>query len=451
MTELLHGLAPITRFPTVDEMASWAAELPERFPGRVTVRDVGNSRNGDAIQLVSIVPAVSGSASAPLGRALITGQPHPNEPIGMATIMAMCEALLSNGEALEATGVEWHFVPDADPDGTRLNEGWFDGPWTREHYARNFYRPAGDLQVEWTFPFSSGDFAIDKPMPETIALMAAIDFVQPTVGASLHNGEMGGAYFYASEGAPDAYYQRLGELCLEHSVPLHLGDPEAPFSAVLAPAVFSIPATQQIYDYVSAAGGDPADVISGGSSIEYMMRHNAVFGVVVELPYWRDDRSADTSPDPSGKTLREVVLAGLDLEEAMVSRLQALYEQASPLEPSPFQEAINSFVMEQGTSYIDVQRHQANHNPEGDRPATVADVFSIMDNVHMSRLRMGGMFLRALADDSSVKVDAEAIFAQWCAEEAADSQAQSITINDLVAIQAEAILATIAYSVGRYS
>ena len=63
----------------------------------------------------------------------------------MATIMAMCEALLSNDEALEATGVEWHFVPDADPDGTRLNEGWFDGPWTREHYARNFYRRWGEF------------------------------------------------------------------------------------------------------------------------------------------------------------------------------------------------------------------------------------------------------------------------------------------------------------------
>ena len=266
----------------------------------------------------------------------------------------------------------------------------------REHYARNFYRPAGDLQVEWTFPFRSGDFVVDQPMPETTALMAAIDLVRPTVGASLHNGEMGGAYFYASEGATDAYYERLGELCLEHSVPLHLGDPEAPFSAVLAPAVFSIPATQQIFDYIVAAGGDPADMISGGSSIEYMMRHNDVFGIVVELPYWRDDRSADTSPDPSGKTLREVVLHGLDLEEEMVNRLHALYEQASPLEPSPFQEAINSFIMEQGTSFIDVQRHQADNNPEGGRPATVAEVFSIMDNVHMFRLRMGGMFLRGM-------------------------------------------------------
>ena len=131
----------------------------------------------------------------------------------------------------------------------------------------------------------------------------------------------------------------------------------------------------------------------------------------------RISSSTPTSPDPSGETLREVVLAGLDLEEEMVSRLQELHERTSPLEPSPFQEAINSFVVEHGTSYIDVQRHQANNNPEGDRPSTVAEVFSIMDNVHMVRLRMGGMFLRALAEDSSVKLEAEATFADWCAEE----------------------------------
>ena len=111
------------------------------------------------------------------------------------------------------------------------------------------------------------------------------------------------------------------------------------------------------------------------------------------------------------------MLAGLDLEEEMVSRLQELHERASPREPSPFQEAINSFVVEHGTSYIDVQRHQANNNPEGDRPATVVEVFSIMDNADMVRLRMGGMFLRALAEDSSVKLEAEATFADWCAEE----------------------------------
>ncbi len=50
-----------------------------------------------------------------------------------------------------------------------------------------------------------------------------------SVIASLHNGELGGGYFYATEGAPIDYYERLGDLCRTHSIPLHLGDPETPF------------------------------------------------------------------------------------------------------------------------------------------------------------------------------------------------------------------------------
>ena len=93
---------------------------------------------------------------------------------------------------------------------------------------------------------------------------------------------------------------------------------------------------------------------------------------------------------------------------------------------------------------IDVQRHQAELNPDGDRPATVAEVFSIMDNVHMFRLRLGGMLLQALAADSPAFAETERTFSEWCAAEAADSQASPIPINDLVAIQAESIFATVA-------
>jgi hypothetical protein len=443
MTDLLAGLAPVDAFPTVDEMAAWTSRLAERFPDRVTVRDIGRSRNGDAIQLLSIVSPGS------RGRALIIGQPHPNEPIGMATIIAMGERLLENPTALEATDADWHFVPVADPDGTRLNEGWFAGPWTREHYARNFYRPAGNLQVEWTFPFSCDGFEVNAPMPETIALMAAIDETHPTVMASLHNGELGGGYFYATEGAPYDYYEQLGELCRRHSIPLHLGDPETPFSAKLGPAVFSIPFAQQIHDFVVAAGGDPADVVTGANSGEYAMRHNEVFGIAVELPYWRDDRSDDISTHPSGTSLRQVVLHGLDLQDDMCAQLRALYDQAAPLAPSPFQEAVEAFLSTLDGGYIEVQRYEAANNPEGDRPATVAELFSVMDNVHMFRLRLGGMLLRALAPDSPARVDAERTFAEWCAEESADSKAEPIPINDLVAVQAGAILTTVAHSVAR--
>jgi len=215
--ELLADLGPIERFPTVDEMHVFVAEMGAAHPDLVTVAEVGRSRGGDAIQLLSITPPDGAGAA---GAVLVVGQPHPNEPIGMATIVTLCERLLSNRAALQAMGVSWHFVPCVDPDGTRLNEGWFGGPWTREHYARHFFRPASDAQVEWTFPFSTEGFSVAAPLPETLALMAAIDRVRPQVLSSLHNGEMGGAYFYAEPGADDLY-PRLASLCADHAIPLH--------------------------------------------------------------------------------------------------------------------------------------------------------------------------------------------------------------------------------------
>jgi hypothetical protein len=356
----------------------------------------------------------------------------------MATVMSLCERLLTD---LSETGVDWHVVPVADPDGTRLNEGWFKGPITREHYARNFYRPEGHQQVEWTFPFSTEGFSTGEPMPETKALMAAIDEVRPTVLASLHNGEMGGGYYYASEGAPESYYRRLGEICLEHGIPLHLGDPETPFSEVLGPAVFTVPTAQQVHDFLVSVGADPAGTVSGSNSAEYAARVQPdVAGICIELPYWRDDRSDDTRPDPSGRSLREVVLHGLDLQAQMEGQLRDLVERAQP-EPSPYLDAVVGFTA--SDDYLEVQRQAALDNPEGDRPATVAEVFSVMDNVHMFRLRIGGMLLRALADDAQVRPEAEALFSGWCAEAAADDQAVAIPLEDLVAVQTEAILATV--------
>jgi hypothetical protein len=428
MTELLAGMRPVEAFPTVDQMLAFTRGLDR---DRVTVREIGRSRGGDPIELVSVVrPGAK-------GRVLVIGQPHPNEPIGMATVMALLEGLIARPDL--DLGVDWHVVPCADPDGTRLNEGWYAGPFTREHYMRHFFRPASAQQVEWTFPFSRGDFVVDAPMPETRALMAAIDEIKPTALASLHNGEMGGGYFYVAAGSSTSYCEELGQLCLRRGVPLHLGDPETPFSELLAPAVFTVPLASQIYDYAVAAGVDPAGLITGANSAEYAGRHGLVSGVAVELPYWRDPRSEDATPDPSGRTLRDVVLAGLDLQEELDARLRALLDAGDP-PASPFREALEGFLGMDG--YLQVQRHEAEADPEGSRPATVAEVFSVMDNVHMFRLRLGGMLLRALAD-SPVHEEAEREFASWCALAAADSKAEVIPIEDLVAIQVEAVLLTV--------
>ena len=47
----------------------------------------------------------------------------------------------------ESLGYTWYLIKCIDPDGTRLNEGWFKGPFSIENYARHFYRPASFQQV----------------------------------------------------------------------------------------------------------------------------------------------------------------------------------------------------------------------------------------------------------------------------------------------------------------
>lgn len=436
---LLSGLPAIDRFPTVDEVHAWTRGLAADNPGAVSLREVGRSRRGDPIELLTIAP------TDPVGSALVVGQPHPNEPIGMATIMTMAQRLATDPDVVAALGVTWHFVPCADPDGTRLNEGWFAGPWTREHYARNFYRPGSELQVEWTFPFAGEGFSVDAPMPETEALMRAIDAARPDVLASLHNGELGGAYFYAGEGAPDCYL-RLAELCRERGIPLHRGDPETPLSVELAPAVYTVPTAAKLVDFARSVGADPALLVSGASSLDYAQQSGPTFPIVVELPYWCDPRAADVDPDGTGRTRRAVALECLDMQEHDVAVLRRLLDAVEPLPESPFADAVRSFLAQDEGGWIDGEREQIKAAEDYDRPVSVAEAFAALDNVRMFRLRLGGMLLRAIPVDSPGHDAAERTFAGWAAEAAADNRAEPLPIVDLVAVQAGAILAAIEHA-----
>ena len=428
----------ITSFPTVDEIAAFSTRLAAEHPDRVSVREIGRSREGTALQLLTL------RAAQPRHRVLVIGMPHPNEPIGMATIMALCEHLLGDSDVLDGTEAEWHFVPCADPDGTRLNEGWFRGPFTREHYARNYFRPGPEAQVEWTFPFHTEGYDVDAPLPETRALMAVIDEVRPTVLASLHNSEMGGAYFYATADA-EPLYAKLLDLCSKHGIPLHLGEPEFPLSEVYAPAVYSVPTAQQMYELAVALGIDPSLIVSGASSLDYARQYTDPVGVVVELPYWTEPRADDASEDPRGRSRREVIVADLHRQASSMARIRALYDAASPLPTSLIADPIESVLrLDEGDH--EERRQEVENDPDYARTATVAEVFSITDEHTSWRLRLLGMLARALPEGSPVAAEVEQLLQQWSDEAQAESTAQAIPIDNLVAVQMGAILATVAHA-----
>lgn len=441
---LLDHLPQIRRFPTVDDMRAFGQDMARRYRDRATLTEIGRSRAGDPVQLLAV------RAKRPRGRALVVGQPHPNEPIGMATVVTLAGRLLAEPETLDAIAADWFFVLCADPDGTRLNESWFDGPRTRERYARGFFRPGGDQQVEWTFPFRADDFVVDAPMPETRALMAAIDRVKPTVLASLHNSEVGGAYFYATPGAP-SLYPGLTDLCGAYGVPLHRGEPEIPVAAPLSPAVYTLPTGRMIYDYAVAVGADPAQFVTGGNTMDYASRHGSVFGLAIELPYWRDARDGDTSPAPHGLSRRDAAVRGLDIQAQAARRLHVLRAAAEPLPPTPFRDALDAFLTPMTPEAMRAQRQQIENDPAYQRPATVAEAFSATADAHSLRLRLGGMLLRALPRTSPrgarVRDEADRLLTRWCAEADTYSPPDPVPIRDLVAVQGKAVLAAVTHTV----
>ncbi len=241
-------LADRTGFPSTDALWAHFADLEERHPEILTSRRIATSRLGEPIRVYTIA---GGSRSN-----IVVGGVHPNEPIGSWTAIQLADDLVADAELREALDATWHIIPTIDPDGLRLNEGWFDDPGDRKHYARNFYRPAPDEQVEWTFPNSYKNAYFDRVLPETLGLMLLIDEVEPELLVSLHNGEMGGVYYYISRPDP-ALQDLLTRLPGSLGLPLAVGEPESPYLTEYGPAIFGMGGTSEAYEYLEALGIDP--------------------------------------------------------------------------------------------------------------------------------------------------------------------------------------------------
>jgi len=419
-------------------------EIAEAHPDAVIRRRVGTSRLGDPIHAVQV-----GTGAR---QALVFGLPHPNEPVGGLTALHLATRLAADAALRERLETTFTIVSCIDPDGLRLNEGWLAGPFTRTHYARHFFRPAGDEQVEWTFPVDYRSLYFDRTLPETAALVRLIDQLRPELMVSLHNSELGGAYYYLSRPMP-ALYPVLQEIPGTVGVPLDRGEPESPEIVAYADAIFEGLGIKPIYDHAVAAGRDPAELRGGDGSGGYAERYGTLT-LFSEVPYWSHPDSSDaTVTDGSyADLLRE---QGARMDE-MTGLLQRVLDATGPslrATGSPYLSASRYFVP--SLSRIgDANRARA-EEPECQRAATVAERFSLSDVVTSFQLRYGGMLLHALDGELAIGNATRAIregraelaeaFEGWCA--AADVVEQSCTVHpirSLVATQYGAILATAA-------
>ena len=224
--------------------------------------------------------------------ALVFGGVHPNEPIGGLTAFTWPSRWVHDPDFAPRLGYSWTVIPCIDPDGMRLNEGWFKGPFAAAIMAGTFTGRRRTNKWSGHFPFSYKKAYFDGVMPETLALMRQIDDLRPTLMCSLHNGELGGVY-YTSRAVPPCTAAPCNPGPAGPAP--RPGRARSPVRAAAHPAIFTMIRSEDSYDFAEAAGVDPTARSGGASSASYAARHGTLT-LISELPYWVDRRASRLEP-----------------------------------------------------------------------------------------------------------------------------------------------------------
>ncbi|WP_247706577.1 M14 family zinc carboxypeptidase [Streptomyces liliiviolaceus] len=279
-------LPPLLRYPSVDELGVRAAALVDRRPRDARLRQVGTSRAGLPLRLLSV-----GHGSR---HVLVVAGPHANEPVGGATVLRLAERALADPRLCDGADVTWNLLLCLDPDGSRRNERWLAGPYTLGHHFRNFFRPGFMEQPEWL-----PDGAAGAALPETRALLALQDELRPFFQCSLHGVDVGGGFVELTRDLP-GLAPRLAHIATRLDIPLELAPYDTLYWPVLGPAVYRIPPPTR---------GDLAAAITE-AAVESTWFHPHPYGTVtavVEAPMWGVAAVQDPSaPADSESALRDV-------------------------------------------------------------------------------------------------------------------------------------------------
>ncbi len=262
----------------------------------------------------------------------------------------------------------------------------------------NFYRTPGYRQVEWTFPVEYKTLNWNTPSPETQAVMNLIDSAKPDLVYSLHNSAFGGVYFYVSEPCPPLY-PRLQGLAASEGLPLHLGEPEAPYMKRLDDAVFQLPPMSEIYDFYEKHGtDDPASIINHGTSaMDYAKRVSGAFTIICELPYIYDEKIFDTRP--TDVVRREAILRGIELSMKVFKRVEGCWRafEGELDSTSPFYEVVLEYL-KRHERQMEAKRRWAERDPSLDRPATASELFNNITITRYYSMRIIGQLIRLIDD-----------------------------------------------------
>ncbi|MER7772118.1 M14 family zinc carboxypeptidase [Kitasatospora sp. NPDC096140] len=265
------------RYPTPAQAECAARRLALRHPDRCRLREVGRSRAGRPLLLLSVDRGPRA--------VLVVGGPHPNEPVGTAGAVRLAELLLDRPAR---PGLSWHLLLCLDPDGAALNAGWLDGPLTMRRHYEHFFRPAFEEQPELLPAPGTGR----PPMPESLALTDLIDELRPFLQCSLHGVDFGGAFVQLTGPVP-GLSERFARSAERAGLPLDVDSYDAIGWASPAPGTYLMPAPDSAG--VSRALPDEPEL----STWAYAARLGAVTAVL-EVPMWAVDAVGDARPHPAG-------------------------------------------------------------------------------------------------------------------------------------------------------
>ncbi|MEW2297469.1 M14 family zinc carboxypeptidase [Streptomyces sp. NPDC006743] len=266
---------PEPRYPSVPELVASARSLAARRPGLCTLDQVGVSRAGRPLHLLSV------------GRArravLVVAGAHANEPTGGPTLLALAHRVLTEREL--RAGTSWHFLLCADPDGASLHVT--PAPRSLLDYHHGFFRPAGAEQPEW----SPSVLPPDRLPPETRALTGVIDALRPYLQVTLHGTELGGSWVQLTRDVP-GLAEPFAKSAAELHIPVETGACDAAGWPVSGPGVRVMPAPASAPAYPSLP--DDARL----STWYHAHRHGGLTAVV-EVPMWASDLVDDPAPHPA--------------------------------------------------------------------------------------------------------------------------------------------------------
>ena len=333
--KVLSGIPDYKTFFTVDELNNSSKALAVKYPNIVKLIKIGSSRNGDPIYCLKI-----GNGSK---NTLLYGCPHPNEPVGAMMLEYLSTALAEDLSLRKELDYTWYITKTCDPDGTRLNEGWFKGPFTIKNYVRNFFRPVENQQVDWTFPINYKNWHFNGPMPETKALMALVESIKPTFIYALHNEAFGGAFWYMTE-ANNELYEAIVNTAKKQNIPIFAGEAEMECFEEVYHTIYKLQSMRKAYDYFDNMNADPTIFLKSGTNCsDYCGNFCKCFSLVTEVPYFYDQKLFDYSK--SDTTKRNCIIENQkslkEIKSVILSMQDSIEEYISS--NNPFRSALEMF------------------------------------------------------------------------------------------------------------